>query len=89
MSCTSVSNNQLDVLQVDFSVALQVDGIEVSWDCTRDFAPARTSSFWGVRAIQGSSGQPVPWERFWAANSPFLRNGRAHLKLKLSVPPLA
>ncbi|KAI7842076.1 hypothetical protein COHA_004272 [Chlorella ohadii] len=84
---TAASNRLLYRAKVDFSVALQVDGIEVSWDCTRDFAPARTSSFWGVRAIQDSSGQPVPWERFWASNSPFLRNGRAHLKLKLSVPP--
>ncbi len=66
---------------------LQIGGAEASSaPSTGPFAPARTSCFWDVKTTKDSSGEPIPWERFWAADSPFLLDGRARLVLRLNVP---
>ncbi|KAI7842075.1 hypothetical protein COHA_004271 [Chlorella ohadii] len=71
-----------------YSALLQIGGAKASSgpSSTSTFAPARTSCFWDVKVTKDSSGEPISWERFWAADSPFLHDGRARLELTLSVP---
>lgn len=69
-----------------FSLTLHLDGSEAKVGNTLGFHPASRFG-WGKEDVTDSSGEPIPWERFWAADSPFLRDGRAQLQLTLSVPP--
>ncbi len=61
------------------------DGAPVNVAFTNAFRPA-TVNGWGVANVKDSRGEPIPWERFWAADSPLLRDGRVHMELRLSVP---
>lgn len=36
--------------------------------------------------VQDRSDEGITWDRFWAADSPYLRGGRALLRLTLRVP---
>lgn len=74
------------LLQATFSLALHLNGAEPCWAATSAFAPAGSPGLF-CYTLNDGAGQPITWERFWAADSPFQRNGRACLELKLSVPP--
>ena len=72
-------------MQVAYSLSLHLKDAKSKSAYNSIFSPAQ--SFAWAHGVKDSSGEPIPWERFWAADSPFLRNGRAHMELKLSVPP--
>ncbi len=81
-----VSTEPLWLLQVAYNQTLHLNGAEASLDSTSAFSPANIFG-WGNEDVKDSGGAPIPWERFWAADSPFLRDGCARLELQLSVPP--
>lgn len=71
---------------MQYGISLQLNGAEATVAGTNSFAPARMLG-WGRGNIKDSSDEAITWQRLWAADSPYLRGGRALLRLTLRVPP--
>ena len=71
-------------MQVAYSLSLHLKDAKSKSAYNSIFSPAQ--SFAWAHGVKDSSGEPIPWERFWAADSPFLLDGRARLVLRLNVP---